>query len=275
MQDGTITNAASPLDARQRARLTRIQRFLTGITAVRAGRKAAAAGYDDAEHQEGWALWQKAAGVDRTFAHFVALSAPAGALAEDEARRRFASLDAFENTWFPRVRTAIRRFVAPDRVVQFEEAFFTGLSQQPEGPLVVGSVTKLLERLEGMRQSDVPGAPDAYAALQKKGLTADALAQVKATLQQVRSLQAPPVPVIDPVEIERGARSQIEAYEKLNLWFNDWATTLRPVLSYHESIRCGLLSRRAGRSDGGAAILPEDEGDADPGVSPVDEDLDT
>lgn len=272
MQDGTITNAASPLDARQRARLTRIQRFLTGITDVRAGRKAAAAGYDDAEHQEGWALWQKAAGVDRTFAHFVALSAPAGALAEDEARRRFASLDAFENTWFPRVRTAIRRFVAADRVAQFEEAFFTGLAQQPEGPLVVGSVTKLLERLEGMRNSDVPGAADAYAALQKKGLTADALAQVKETLQQVRSLQAPPVPDIDPADIERGARTQLEAYGKLNLWFNDWATTLRPVLSYHESIRCGLLSRRGGRGSSDGAPTPDDELDVEPDFAPVDED---
>lgn len=36
------------------------------------------------------------------------------------------------------------------------------------------------------------------------------------------------------------ARRQREAYQALELWYQDWGTTLRSELGYHDEVRLGL-----------------------------------
>lgn len=209
--------------------------------------QAAAVGYDGDEHREGWDLHNKAVGTSRPFAHF--LSATEQRLADDNNLIEVASaaLDEFENTCFPRTRNAIRRFVEKDSREAVEEAFFTNLSQQPVGPLVIGSVETLLGRLAGLAKSDVVGADRAYAALVKKGLTKAVLKETKQLLAEakMRDSIAPP-PVSTATQLQAAAE-QREALESLKLWYIDWADTLRGRLSYHDAVRLGLRKRKGGR----------------------------
>jgi len=102
-------------------------------------------------------------------------------------QERIRFLDQAENRWFPRARNAIRRFVAPAEREKVENAFFTDMSQRPEGPLVIASMEKLMVRLEGLRQSNVPGAKDAYTSLERRGLTGSLIQEIKDTIARCKS----------------------------------------------------------------------------------------
>jgi hypothetical protein len=236
----------SPLTTEQREKLTRIQRFLINVTDTDVSAVATRAGYDDEEHREGWSLWETAAGTRRPFDHFLTAEARrATASLEAPSLGRIQALDAFENTWFPRARNGIRRFVDPAQRDAFERAFFADMPQQPEGPAVVGSVDRLLGRLESLRRSDVPGAAAAWRALQKKGLTDEVLAQTAALVAAAKGSAAAEAPAPDAEQVRRDSQAQVAAFEQLVLWFNDWAETLRPSLSYHQQLRLGLKKVKA------------------------------
>lgn len=247
----TDTNFLSPLGADEKARLARAHRLLLSITEPAFAGKAAAAGYDAEEHAEGWRLYELAAGRGRPFHHFLRAELRQALGGGEEAAARFRALDAFENTWFPRVRNAIRRFVPATHRDAVEAAFFADLRQEPEGPAVVGSVDGLLRRLEGLRHSDAPGAADAWRSLVKKGLSDEARAQAAALVAAAKAAGAPADDAPDAAQIRRDGEAQRAAFEALTLWFNDWAETLRPSFDYHAQVRLGLTRRKGGRRSGG------------------------
>lgn len=255
------TNMLSPLGAVERAKMTRAQRLLLNITDPAFAPKAAKAGYDEEEHAEGWRLFDLAAGRTRPFHHFLGAElrrALAGGAAK--AAERYHELDAFENAWFPRARNAIRRFVEATHRVAVETAFFADLQQQPEGPGVVGSVDALLKRLEGLRDSDAPGAAAAWRSLVKKGLTDEARARAAALVAEAKAAARPADDGPDEAQIRRDGEAQVAAFEALSLWFNDWADTLRPHFDYHGQVRLGLTRHKGGRAAGGNGEDGEDDG---------------
>jgi hypothetical protein len=174
--------------ADEKALLLRVQRFVLNVVERGIAGKAARIGYDAAEHALGCGLLRDASGLDRPFPHYLSSAEIALSSSDERTRAAVRELDVFENTWFPRVRNAIRRFVPEGRAALVEQAFFDGLEQQPEGVTVIVSVEKLVERLKGLRASKEPGAQDAYAALEKKGLHDDALARVGAIVTEIRTL---------------------------------------------------------------------------------------
>lgn len=254
-------NRTNVLESEERKQLQRVQRFLLHIAEPAIAGKAALVGYDEVEHKEGWRLLRGATGMDRPFSHFLSSAELAVASSDNERTRNVIhELDTFENLWFPRVRTAIQRFVKPDHRDAVATAFFDGLAQQPEGPEVVGSVEKLLERLKGLKASDKPGAKDAYAALVKKGLDDASLAHVTALIADARALAPAKTPTVPEAEQAEADQKQRADYEALKLWYQDWAEALRTELTHNELVKIGVRRVR-GRPSKAPAV--DDAGDAD------------
>lgn len=234
---------ASPLGARDRGFLEDVQQLLLGLTAPDLAPRALQVGYDDAEHQQGWRLWREAAGQDRPFNHFLGAESRRVVASDPAQKARYTRLDRFENVWFPRTRTGIKRFVPAEHREEVERAFFHEMPQQPEGPLVVGSVDKYLSRLEQLREGSVPGGRAVWQALVKKGLTEELLADVRNTIDAARRQEPPPAPAQDAEAVQAAAARQIAAVAELRLWYNDWAQTFRQELNQRELKRLGLAAQ--------------------------------
>src|SRR5690606_27395268 len=133
-----------------------------------------------------------------------------------DVRAKFKELDTFENAWFELPRSAIRRFVPQDRRAVVEGVFYKDLTQQPEGPNVVGSVKLFLQRFEELGESDEPGAAEAHALLAKKGLTPDVVARVRGTIEEVKTGPKGISP-ISRAQQDAATRAERDAFEKLIL----------------------------------------------------------
>jgi len=246
-----LNNLTTPFDADGRAFLARTQKFLLNMMDPSIGGRAAKFGYSDAQHAAGWELLSIASGKGRPFAHFLS-EAEQEALAMDPTLKAvIAGVDDFENTWFPVIAVTIQRYVAEAQREAVKEAFYKGLQQQPEGPLVINSVTLLLERLEGLKTSNVPGADKAYAALVEKGLTDEAITRVKALIEKAKAAARPQAPKVSADELRNAAATQLKAFQDLRFWYADWATTLRPKFGYRERVRLGLQAAKGGRKPKG------------------------
>jgi len=246
----------SPFSAYEMDRMERIQRFLVNITDPKIASQVAGLGYDSKEHRQGWEDWTIAAGVQVPFEYHLSETKRKAANSDGHyLQNHIRFLDQAENIWFPRARNAIRRFVDPAQRDNFENAFFDHMPQQPEGPGVIGSVEKFMGRLESMKNSSVKGAKEAYTSLQRKGLSDEFMAQLKTTIDLVKKEAAYlPPPDISPDKIQETAQQRREAYDRLNLWYTDWADTFRTELGYHEQVRLGVTVIKGGRSS-----QPQDE----------------
>lgn len=252
--------AVAPFDAKTRARLRQIARFLSNIGDANIGARAAMHGYDTEEHSYGWKQYAMAQGMDRPFEHYLAEAEAEHLLEADSATvERYRFLDEIENKWLPRCQNVLRRFVAePEREV-FAKAFFDGLEQQPMGPGVVGSVGTFLRRFEALAESDTPGARAAYDAMEKRGFDQVLRGRIQATLEQAQAQDLREHKVrVSREELAAAWQKQHQAYEKLNLWYIDWADTLRSELSYHEQLRLGLIKPRRSK---GALVDEVEAGD--------------
>jgi len=230
------------------SKLEDIQRLLIMVMDVAIASDAEKLGHDDEEHAYGWKHYTTAAGAHVPFRHHMATNELSlSHVGDSNLMSLLRSLDRFENRWFPRARTAIRRFVAADKREVFEAAFFEDMAQQPEGPGVVGSVEKFLSRVDAMAKADVKGAPEAYASLVKRGLTTSTIRGVKSQIAEAKERQTPgPKPKVDLAAIEAGTEQRREAYDRVNRWYNDWAETFRQELTYAQLRRLGLVSVKQG-----------------------------
>src|SRR5262249_43618197 len=136
----------------------RVVRFLVGMWRADWSRRASREGYTASEHALGWRLMRAADGEGMPIDHLFAEVRRGEDSARSRSVRTFRELDAFENTWFPRVRAIIRRVVPPDARDEFERGFFKDLVQQPFGPGVVRSVGTLCSRVEALATSAQPHA---------------------------------------------------------------------------------------------------------------------
>ena len=210
-------------------------------------------GYDDEEHEHGKKLHAKASGRDRPLSHWIAESAISGEPSQftAEQMRLLQEVDAFENTRFPRIRGIFQRAIPADLHETFTAAFFKDLSQQPLGPTVLDSVSTLLTRFGELKESDHPGARQAYALGVKRGLTEQKVKEMQALVERARtSLPKAPVKLgVSADELARAQREQMEAIDELRRWYNDWATTFRTAFGTRILVRLGLATLK--RGDGG------------------------
>lgn len=232
--------------------IERANRFLVYVGLPEIATKAARYGYDTAEHALGWRLYGKATGIDRPFTHYLSAADQKVEAAGDAAKADIRALDEFENFWFPLVPTAIERFVEEGRREQVKDAFFAGLSQQPEGPLVVASVELFLTRFAALAKSEVPGAKAAHAALVKKGLGPEVVAATQAALARAKSVVVVAAPSVSEAEQQKATAAQRAAFEELSAWYADWAQTLRDRVGYHHAVRLGLRAPKGGRKPAAA-----------------------
>ncbi|MEW5847827.1 MAG: hypothetical protein AB2A00_03395 [Myxococcota bacterium] len=250
-----LKDLTSPYDAKGRTFLSKTYTFLVNVTVPRIAARAAKCGYDNAEHQEGKELHAVASGLKRPLVHFLSEAERKVAAGDGKLRAIIKKTDDDENTWFPRTRSAIQRFVHADHRQAVEEAFFADLAQQPEGPAVIDSMERYLERLDGLKNSDKPGAKEAFASLQKKGLTDAEIARIKDQIAKAKELVVIPAPPVDEEEQRKAAAAQLEAFDKLKRWYGDWADTLRQELPHNDLVRLGLRAQKGGR----AAAAGKDE----------------
>lgn len=245
MSRETTSPLSNVLDSRQHKQLAKIQRFLTNVADPVIVSRAVLHGYDDDEHAQGWSLYSQATGMSRPLSFFVSAKAQTASSVDDQTKTLLRLLDQFENKWFPRIASALDRYVKGAGEAAFVLAFFEGLVQQPEGPLVVDSVTMLLDRVEALAESEVAGAKEAFKSLEKRGLTVAVRAEVRAQLASVRQLRPSLVSSSSPaVDLAGAALDQQAAYQKLVSWYRDWATTFRQELDHHALVRLGLRSSR-------------------------------
>jgi hypothetical protein len=226
--------------------LEKVNTFLFHIQAYAA--RARLHGYDDEENELGKHLMEKAAGRDRPLSHWMAEGANAGQTAQlnAEQTRLLQEIDAFENTWFPRLRSLLQRAIPEDAQDLFLAAFFKDLTQQPFGPGVLDSVPTLLNRFAELATSDVPGAKEAYALGTKRGLTKNKTEQMRALIEAAQKTLPgnKPVSSTTPEQFVKAKTEQLAALKRLRRWYNDWATTFRDVFGTRVQIRLGLTSLR-------------------------------
>jgi hypothetical protein len=267
---GEVVEVSFQLTPADRRFLETAAKFLVGVQTPTRVRVVRRVGYTKHEHALGWSLYGKAAGQARPLDQYVdQVDAGDDATATVEQANRLREIDTFENLWFPRTRAIIRRVVPPEERDRFAAAFFLGLEQQPLGPLVIGSVTTFLARVEGLSSSTLKGAAEVRETLRQRGLTDAEVKRVRGLLGQVRS---PAVEATSPNEGERleAEREQRRALGALRDWFNDWATTLRPLLPLRDRIALGLsVRKRAGSGGEGDAGGEADQGgeEEDDGVA--------
>ena len=231
-------------------RMERIQKMLVGVKHPNILKRVVPHGYNDEENEYGWKKWREAVAADQSLGFSLSLVTTLDLFSStSEVVLWIKELDQFENRWFPRTRNAIRRFVPRDRREAFEEAFFQDMAQQPEGPLVVGSVEKFLARLEDLKTSKEPGAKEVYNSLEQKGLTAELQQTMNGLIKKIQRLPPLPQTKLTDKEIEENQRLRREAYEDLNLWYIDWATVFRDVLDYNQLLKLGLVTRRRQKED--------------------------
>jgi hypothetical protein len=164
------------------------------------------------------------------------------------------------------MRALIQRVIPKENVTRFSSAFFKDLSQQPLGPAVVDSVKTFLNRVEELPKSAEPGARELHKTLVERGLTPKRIEAMRALCaaaeeQKVKTGGSLPV---SPEEIKKAKEAQLAALSSLKLWYNDWATTCRGVLSTRAQIALGLTTPKRRKK-------PDETEDNEPEGEPADE----
>ncbi|MFO0554003.1 MAG: hypothetical protein U0271_36825 [Polyangiaceae bacterium] len=238
--DEVLEASGAELSSDDRQFLGRVSRFLIAILGPRFIRRAVKNNYAGSEHNLGWRLWNTAAGRDRPFEHNFTEATVDLEKVDPVRFDKLRRLDDIENRFFPRARMVIQRFVPKKNRGAFEAAFFKDLAQQPLGPLVVDSVKTFLSRVEALETSKEPGAVAVFNNLRLRGLTPLLVAEAKGLIEELTEPGS--LPAISPVasEVAAAHQAQLDALEELHLWWNDWATTLRPSFNVQEQIVLGL-----------------------------------
>lgn len=179
---------AAPFTAKESMRLLRVNRFLVKIAEPSMARARAKVAYTTSDRPgRVGGLYRVAAGEGQPL-EAAAVEAPSSGAHVGMLQQ----LDDFETEWFPRTRRIIERFTPEGHRQGLLDAFFRDLQQQPIGPLVVGSVSTFLDRVEALEKSTVPGAAKVRSVLAARGVDAAHIARLRKTLDEARALKAAP-----------------------------------------------------------------------------------
>lgn len=174
----------------------------------------------------------------------------------------FAALNAFEGEWFS-IAQATLKHAQPE----IAEWMFAGLSAT-QGPDVAVAVKTFIDRVEALESAASPFGERGVAAralLLARGLTAERVAEAKATSAGLATL------VVDtaPVSIE-----EREAAEKsMWSWYLEWSTIARVAIKERYILRALGFRRNQkaddAETDGESEGADESEGAAAPPAQPV------
>lgn len=204
-------------------------------------RIAAAAGYTDAEHKLGWALWLYLVGYQQ--------AQPTQPIAPNpEYDAAVAKLDQWDGPHFERTRAALER-LHPDQNLYIFNNLRAGT-----GPEAVGAVNAYVTRVVALRDGTDPERQATRAA---DKAAVDTLAarnifnpEVEASLRALlatatKGAGTSPAPVAPPDEED--PEYQAKAAE-LDGWLTDWRRTLRSTITRRDYlIQLGLASRRSAK----------------------------
>lgn len=255
------TGLADIFSAYEQSRIKLFRGFLTGLISPDVAPIAAGVGYTAGEHDQAWGNLDIVDGRGLSFNDALGVARRAEmAEASSALKDHFRFLDGNENQWFDRFRKAIARFIPREHLAAFETAFWQDLQQQPEGPGVLSSMTKLCDRYEALATNQTPGAKELHAALERRGFNAALIAEIRARVEKCRKeMPSQPAPVPNEAKLRKVAQQRREAYEWLNAFYNDWATTLRTELSYHQAVRLGITEVKGGRKPEEEPATPESD----------------
>ncbi len=226
----------------------RVLPFLRAIGTNAAIRNAmGAAGYTEADHEEGWKLLLGVAGF--------APGAQPVSMHDASARSAIAELDAWDESGFRRIRAALDRFHP-----EASRELFEGVTASTGAGAVV-AITTVLDRLDAF-ESGSEAHKAAVATLDKRGIG-------KNVRQQLRDLIAIAKKAELPATLPQPATESVEQSEKLGAlyaWYRDWSETARAVVRRRDHLQqLGLAQRkRSKRSEDVGGDEP-----AEPGIEPV------
>ena len=212
------------------------------------------AGYTDDEQRVGWKLLLAATGYS---------PAPSPVTADARARAAIAELDALDESLFRRIRAPLAR-------LHPEQAAFVFAGIAPgQGAAAVVSVSKLVERLEALKDSPERAATReadhaALATLAQRGID-DALLTKLSELVAIAQMAEP---IESAATTAKNSESREQALRELLAWYKDWGETARVVIRRRDyRIMMGLSKRR--QSEDPEPPAPEPQPSPSPVVQPL------
>ncbi len=221
----------------------RVITFLTALgTVVELRAILASAGYEDADHQEGWDLFHEATGFKRSTPQ-----APTMTL-DPEVRAAIAELDAADEPTFRLAHAALaRRHPVQDAFV------FGGDLAAATGAGAVASMQLFTDRLNALERGKDRTATRkedkaALKTLEKRGITPEARRRWRDLLKTaVRGMKkvAPATPPPDPEKAPAAGEARYDALGRLYAWFVEWSETAHAKIRRRDYlIRLGLAKRQ-------------------------------
>lgn len=198
----------------------RVFDLLMGMRSVRVATLLAARGFERDDVEQGW---DRLRAMARTRFDASALKgADPGIVAE---------LARWEHVWFPVVKTALEL-----RYPAIAEDMFWNLSET-EGPSVILSVSTLLQRVTALSAAMDQESQDAWALLNRRGLTSRMLERIQTLLA---SALLPPNG--EPIDLEAHRKRIDRAETDLWNWYLQWSRIARELVTDRALLRSmGLL----------------------------------
>jgi len=217
-------------------KVDRVMQFLLGLRHRRVVTPLAAHGFSQEELDEGWQNVRAAVGETLNVGP---VTRPEPGLVE--------RLDAWENKWFPIAGATLSRHFS-----EIHDEVFLNLSQT-EGPQVAISVGTFLERIDAL--ADAGGdRTKARKLLEKRGLDAATMAEARALLTKIGTVETGP-----PADIEAEKAEREKAEAAMWGWYLEWSRIARTAIDDGQLLRLLGFGRSSSRSAAADDSADEDE----------------
>ena len=226
----------------------RVLAFLLGLTNKRALAAMQLHGFGPSDAEDGWRLMRALSDY-----RFNQSPGPVSPKVVD-------AVDAWENRWYEIIDVSLTRNFPAVR-----DKVLLNLSQT-EGPPVLLSVQTLVARIDALV---APEASDedraAHALLQKRGVNAGTLAEVKGLLASAQQAGT-----VDDTVSAPDAETGTAAEDAMWAWYLEWSTIARRAISDRRMLRAlGFLPRKSKAGEEPADEPADDAVGPAPGPSPA------
>jgi hypothetical protein len=195
---------------KQSDKVQKMVRFVVGLRDPEVATKLSAHGFSEETLSEGRELLNGA---------LLAQPAPAEGVSPELIR----TFDAFENTWFPIAKHALRRHHP-----EIAKAFFANI-ERADGVATTATVSMFVERVEALEAGAFgEGSADARALLLERGVTVAVVGEAKVMLAELGKI---------PGRFEDGSAEQTAATDAMWHWYLEWSGIARVVVKKRHLLR--------------------------------------